>query len=130
MMCLSKFARVSSFRCLDLRVVARQRYCAALQALKKSIAVGVAEIENFNTNNTNYSIYNLSGKSAVLTIDWDDGTVQVIQNYIGDEVIHYYAIAGTFEVQTSITFLDRFGDFQTIDDGFIIAGHCCPLKIN
>jgi len=86
-------------------------------ALKKSIAVGVAEIENFNTNNTNYSIYNLSGKSAVLTIDWDDGTVQVIQNYTGGEVIHYYTTAGTFEVQTSITFLDRFGDFQTIDDG-------------
>ncbi len=50
-------------------------------------------------------------------IDWGDGTSQTISGYSGEFVNHTYPDYDEYFPQTVITFNDRYGNTQTIEDG-------------
>lgn len=53
-----------------------------------------------------------------LTIDWNDGSnPQVVDNYISQWVSHTYPEEGVYNPTTSITFEDKNGGTNTIEDG-------------
>lgn len=56
--------------------------------------------------------------NGTLVIDWKDGFVETISNYIGQQVTHVYSGPGQiYHPTTAFTFLDGYGDPATIIDG-------------
>lgn len=63
------------------------------------------------------------GNNQKLTIDWGDGTTQIINNYNGNDpntplIVHEYLTAGVFNVETILEFEDIYnGEHVVILDG-------------
>ncbi|NOQ70425.1 MAG: hypothetical protein GQ574_00395 [Crocinitomix sp.] len=65
--------------------------------------------------------YWVGGMTAA--VNWDDGTpLDIIDGYGFDYFSHDYDPYGIYKVQTSISFLDRYGNPQTILDGDAVPG--------
>lgn len=81
-------------------------------ALKRNISVDAQQWTQSNVANEGYLLQdswfndpNHSNLTAVLTIDWGDGsTIETISNYDGSIVNHTYALADVYEIQVSIDF--------------------------
>lgn len=55
--------------------------------------------------------------SGTLEINWRDGTVEIIEGYEGEWLYHLYDSMGTYRPITTLTFNDRNGDEQVLEDG-------------
>ncbi|MBK6527464.1 MAG: hypothetical protein IPG07_19065 [Crocinitomicaceae bacterium] len=76
------------------------------------------EILEYFTNTSGFTDIDTHYHSATLSIDWDDNSpIQVINNYTGQEISHFYNDLGTYFPTATIVFNDRYGDEQTLEDG-------------
>lgn len=67
-----------------------------------------------NPNDPWVEIFPWAWPSPTLTIDWGDGTSQVINDYDGEFVSHTYSSLGTFSPSTVVTWTEGIGVNQVV----------------
>lgn len=99
------------------------------KALTVNVEYGYFDITEPSSPDNFEEWYDLSGKNAVLKINWGDGSaVQTISNYTGQAINHTFPGPNTYPIFVKVTFIDAFNNVSVLSEGNVSQGEN-PISI-